>query len=200
MDFKESLKFNARFWEDRKDDFPKDGQMCDWPGCEELAEYKAPKSRLALKEYHHYCLEHIREYNKSWNYYEGMSSSQIEQDMYKDYTWDRPSWNFGTFKKGPGARGAGFKDDFGFFNQDGSFKREPDDDGPNLSEYEAEERAAFAVMDLKPDVTFAELRARYKVLVKKYHPDANNGDKESEERFKIISQAYTLLKNLLSDD
>jgi curved DNA-binding protein CbpA len=62
-----------------------------------------------------------------------------------------------------------------------------------------EQRKAFALMDLKPDVTLAELKTRYKILVKKHHPDVNHGNKDAEERFKIISQAYTLLKNTITE-
>ncbi len=195
VSFKTDLRFNSRFWEKPDEEIDPDVPACSWPGCQGHGAFKAPKSRESLRSYHYFCLDHVREYNRRWNYYEGMNSAEIERDMYKDYTWDRPSWNFGTFKKTPGA-GGGFKDDFGFFHEDGSFKNEPEDD---YSQFDQEERKAFAILDLKPDATKKELKARYKVLVKKHHPDANNGDKDAEERFKIISQAYTLLKNTLLD-
>jgi len=190
--FKNDLRFNSRFWEEPETEIGPDAPKCAWPDCDGYGEFKAPKSRNTLRSYH---LEHVREYNRRWNYYEGMNQADIERDMRRDYTWDRPSWNFGTFRQTPGS-GGGFKDDFGFFNEDGSFKGEPEND---YSQFSAEERQAFATLDLKPDVTKVELKARYKVLVKKYHPDTNNGDKDAEERFKIISQAYTLLKNVILD-
>jgi hypothetical protein len=190
---KSDFRFNSRFWEEPEVGVDPDLPRCAWADCKNHGEFKAPKSRQSLREYHYFCLEHVREYNRRWNYYEGMNPKDIERDMRKDYTWDRPSWNFGTFKKAPGA-GGGFKDDFGFFNEDGSFKGEPEDD---YSQYDHEERKAFAVLDLKPGATLSELKTRYKILVKKHHPDTNNGDKDAEERFKIISQAYTLLKNTL---
>lgn len=195
VSFKNDLRFNSRFWEEPETEIAPDAPRCAWPDCNGFGEFKAPKSRDDLRSYHLFCLEHVREYNRRWNYYEGMTSADIERDMRKDYTWDRPSWNFGTFRKGPGG-GGGFKDDFGFFNEDGTFKREPEDD---CAQFNLEERQAFALMDLKSDATLQELKSRYKVLVKKYHPDANGGDKEAEERFKIISQAYTLLKNVILD-
>lgn len=194
MTSKSDLRFNSRFWEVPDAPYDPDAPVCDWPHCDGYGDFKAPKSRENLREYHHFCLDHVREYNKRWNYYEGMDTADIERDMRKDYTWDRPSWNFGTFKQAPGSKGGGFKDDFGFFNQDGTFKGEPEDD---MAQFDWEERKAFALLDLKPGVTLEELKARYKVLVKKHHPDANNGDKDAEERFKIISQAYTLLKNVI---
>ena len=53
-------------------------------------------------------------------------------------------------------------------------------------------------MGLTPAVTEKELKARYKQLVKKHHPDANGGDKQAEERLKIINEAYTTLKKFLT--
>jgi DnaJ-class molecular chaperone len=43
------------------------------------------------------------------------------------------------------------------------------------------------------------VKARYKELVKRHHPDANGGDKSAEERFKTVSEAYrTLMSTLVS--
>ena len=53
---------------------------------------------------------------------------------------------------------------------------------------------ALAVFDLEPPFTQSSLKARYKVLVKMHHPDAHGGDKDAEEKLKIINQAYTTLK------
>jgi len=190
------LRFNSRFWEDPKETFDPDTPKCEWPHCTDDGNFKAPRTRENLRNYRLFCLEHVRQYNKRWNFYEGMDMDDIERDMYKDRTWQRPTWNFGTKKKHPSHARGGFKDDFGFFNQDGSFKGEPEDD---FTQFDFEQRKAFALLDLKPDVSMAELKTRYKILVKKHHPDVNNGDKDAEERFKIISQAYTLLKNTIID-
>ena len=55
-------------------------------------------------------------------------------------------------------------------------------------------RRAFAVLDLEPPVEFKAVKARYKELVKRHHPDANGGDRAAEERLKTINEAYTVLK------
>jgi DnaJ-class molecular chaperone len=52
---------------------------------------------------------------------------------------------------------------------------------------------ALATLDLEQPYTRAELKRRYITLVKRHHPDANGGSKESEERLKSINQAYTYL-------
>ena len=67
-------------------------KMCDYIKCNENGEYKAPKSRLNLKSYYFFCLNHVKEYNKSWDFYKGLSVDEIELSLRKDIIWDRPSW------------------------------------------------------------------------------------------------------------
>ena len=67
-------------------------KKCDSPQCNKKGEYRAPKSRVMLNEYFYFCLDHIKEYNKSWDFYKGMSVEQIENSMRSDTFWDRPSW------------------------------------------------------------------------------------------------------------
>ena len=67
-------------------------KKCDKNGCKQKGEYRAPKSRLMLNQYYFFCLEHIKEYNKSWDFYKGLSVSQIETSVREDTIWNRPSW------------------------------------------------------------------------------------------------------------
>ena len=64
-----------------------------------VAEHRAPKSRENLREYYWFCLEHVREYNKSWNYFEDMSEEQISTYRHNSATWHRPTWDLGTKPK-----------------------------------------------------------------------------------------------------
>src|SRR5258706_138681 len=50
---------------------------CDHPGCEAGGNFRAPKSRLELHDYRWFCLEHVRAYNLAWNYYAGMSQTEV---------------------------------------------------------------------------------------------------------------------------
>jgi DnaJ-domain-containing protein 1 len=59
----------------------------------------------------------------------------------------------------------------------------------------SDEEKALIVFELEPPFTLIELKRRYKILVKLHHPDANGGDKMAEERLKVITQAYALLKS-----
>lgn len=179
-----------------------DGQRgCDWPGCTGLGEHRAPRSRNELRTFYWFCLQHVRLYNKNWNYYEGLDDMQVEADVRKDTTWARPTWPLGS---GPGATmAAGFKDPFGAFESaDGV------DNGDDAETEKAEktsgrfggaapfstpEEDAVRILGINGPLTASTIKARYKRLVKKHHPDANGGDKEAEERIKAINGAYQTL-------
>ena len=64
--------------------------LCAWPGCTKKGEHKAPVSRDNLREYCYFCLEHVRIYNRAWNYYEGMSDSEVETAVRSDTVWKGP--------------------------------------------------------------------------------------------------------------
>ena len=53
--------------------------ICDYPGCKEKGEYRAPKDSR-LKEYYWFCLKHVQEYNKKWNYYDGAAAEEEEKN------------------------------------------------------------------------------------------------------------------------
>ena len=55
-------------------------RCCDWPGCRDEGQHRAPKSRKEIETYHWFCLGHVRQYNKGWNYYAGMSDAEVEAD------------------------------------------------------------------------------------------------------------------------
>jgi hypothetical protein len=57
----------------RKSDTP----ACEWPGCKKPGGHRAPKGRGGQKAYWNYCLQHVREYNAKYNYFEGMSNEDI---------------------------------------------------------------------------------------------------------------------------
>ena len=92
---------------------------CDFPNCRLDGLYKAPKGPKQLRDYYFFCLQHVREYNRSWNFNEGLNEEELEQMIRRSTTWDRPSWPFG-------ARKASFssplnneiRDVFGLFRDD----------------------------------------------------------------------------------
>lgn len=158
---------------------------CDSPGCEATGEHRAPKSRERLRDYYWFCLEHVREYNSAWNYYAGMSETEVEHERRGDTYWHRPTWPF------TGERGFNdaIGDRFGLFEDEAADRRA----GKEQFAVRAPELAALAVLDLSPPVTRQTIKSRYKELVKRHHPDANGGSKEAEERLKAINRAYETL-------
>lgn len=180
-------------------------QGCDHPLCAEPGLYRAPKTRQRLNDYYWFCLDHIRDYNRMWNYYEGMEAAEIEAHVRADTVWQRPTWPLGgwrsaKFDRATASAQAGFQaefhEGFGFFEEDRTAREERRNRRreARTTPRTAEERA-LALLDLAPPVTLKQVKVRYKDLVKRLHPDANGGDKSAEERLKLVNQAYSTLKN-----
>ncbi|WP_200296153.1 J domain-containing protein [Rhodospirillum rubrum] len=174
-------------------------RRCDHAGCGAEGLYRAPKDR-GLREYYWFCLVHVQDYNRTWNYYGAMSEAEIEREIRYSTVWNRPTWPLGerAVNARPGTESP-FADPFGLFEEqngeaararvsrEGARHRE---DGPRAR--------AMRVLDLEEPLTLDGLKSRYKVLVKRHHPDANGGDKDSEERFKMVNEAYHVLVNVLN--
>lgn len=169
-------------------------RACDVPGCPCEGLHRAPKSRDRLNEYFWFCLDHVREYNRNWDYYSGMNPEQIEAELRRDTTWQRPTWPLGywnvqeKFLRDRVVHGFGFA-----FGRDGA-KSEGEEKTERRSAARTAEEEALLLLDLAQPVDFARIKARYRELVKLHHPDANGGDKAAEERLKDINQAYNTLK------
>ena len=165
-----------------------DMRACERPGCRASGEFRAPRSPRELDVYLWFCKEHIREYNKSWNFYANMGEAEVEADVRRDTVWRRASWPLGVRN---GTAGFRISDGFGYFNE------APRRKDPIPPRRETAEELALGVLDLESPVTAATVKARYKELVKRHHPDANGGTKASEEKFKEIALAYrTVLDSL----
>lgn len=173
-------------------------RMCDIAGCLHQGEYKAPKSRDALKDYYWFCLDHVSEYNQNWDFFQGMSREEIETHMRRTIVWDRPAWrstqaglNEERIKKTIYERFADGGDVFQDFMAEGEGE---DRAHINVCSIPHPALEALAVMNLQPPIVWKEVKARYKTLAKRYHPDAVASGVADEEMFKKINLAYSLLK------
>ncbi len=170
---------------------------CDHPGCAEAGEHRAPKGRDRLEDYYWFCLEHVRAYNQAWDYCKGMSPGQIEAEVRSSTTWERPTWRMGP--NGLAAARRGFATDAIFDDIDplgeAAARREREQARPPAAAAEGE-LVALAELGMPPGSTLDEIKARYKELAKRHHPDANQGDPAAEERIKAINRAYATLKSL----
>ena len=163
-------------------------RRCAADGCRREGSYPAPKSRSALRDYLWFCLEHVREYNKSWNYYEGLQGAALEAEIRRATTWERPSWKFATGKPSENS----FEDPLGLFDFENR------DTGPAARQVSPEEKRAWRILQLSPVTDIDIVKKQYKRLVKQNHPDKNGGDAAAEERLKEINLAYSLIRKSLA--
>ena len=165
--------------------------QCDFAGCNEKGEYRAPKDRT-LKEYYWFCLKHVQEYNAKWNYYEGDNADEEAEKLNKRMHFQR-----GFKSKIHYQFGYDLWDDAAFF--DDGYTNNSDANGQYSDDgiyFTVEERNYVHVLELNiREINPENLKKQYKKLAKKYHPDINKNDSQAEEKFKQISEAYHKLKD-----
>jgi len=163
------------------------------PACGAAGEFRAPKSRTNLNEYWWFCLEHVRAYNGSWDFYKGMSPAEMENHLRADTAWQRPSWPLGSL-------GASAWDEDNLRDPlrilaaarvDRSRPRTANQPPADLKE-------PLATLGLAWPTTLDVVKTRYKELAKKHHPDANGGSRSAEEMLKTINLAYAALRTRLT--
>jgi len=170
-------------------------KVCEWPGCQRVGDYRAPKSRDNLRTFFFFCLEHVRDYNRGWDFFSGMNQVEIEAYLREDVTWHRPTWKIGS-TDGEHGDGWRWQDPFEvLINGPGMGGAEAKSEWDRPKSRLGKREQMLKVMGLEHDTTPDELKARYKELVKKHHPDVNHGDKAAEERLKLINEAYTYLRD-----
>jgi curved DNA-binding protein CbpA len=172
---------------------------CEWPGCRMPGTHRAPKGRGQEGKYWRYCLDHVRAYNQSYNYFAGMSDDAVAAFQRDAVTGHRPTWRMGYNggRRGGGANedfgGFAWTDPFGLFEEPGqASRREPP--GEERRPIRNAERKALDTLGLEISAKASEIKRRFKQLVKRHHPDANGGDRSTEERLKEVIQAYNYLK------
>lgn len=167
---------------------------CDMPGCPAEGEYKAPRDR-ELSGYFFFCLEHVSEYNKAWNYFSGMSHSEVEDHIVRSATWDRPTWRFHSYADLKEKLYQKAWQTYNFTDKEAP-KSDHAEDRYRKSQISrhSPEYEAMAIMGLEPPLDLSVIKTKYKELVKKYHPDINRDNPEAENILKSVNMAYTILK------
>ena len=164
--------------------------LCDIPGCNDAGEYRAPKDR-SLKAYYRFCRAHVTDYNRAWNYFDGMSDSDVQRHLYESLFGHRPTWRYTAHVDLEEALRGKAKDFRAAGKEKEQQKEKPKD---RVISDKTPEGEAMAIMDLGAPITLDEIKARYKELAKQYHPDLNPGNTEAEEKLKDINMAYTVLR------
>jgi len=162
-------------------------KKCDFPGCEKAGTCRAPKSR-DLKDFHYFCREHAAEYNKNWNYYAGMTDTEMERD------WEQRTFGSALKDKKQAQIDTTEYLEFlnGFITGRGNFDRlSKKRVGPPSAVV-----AAFGALDLPVTASKKEVQTQYRRLAKIYHPDTAKklNPKSAAEKFASISSAYQTLE------
>ena len=175
---------------------------CEWEGCDQPGLYPAPKGRGLEGQYHRYCIDHVRAYNKGYNYFSGVPDEDVVAQQKADQVGDRPTWFVGvnahgkTKGRGRGQRG-GYGHRFETADPHGVFgEKAPAGEAPGKVRRPIKrlERKALRQLNLDDDATKHDIKTRFKELVKRLHPDHNNGDRSSEDKLREVIQAYNYLR------
>jgi hypothetical protein len=140
-------------------------RICDRHGCEQPGDCPAPKSPNSPERWY-FCQEHAGEYNRGWDYFEGLSAEEAA------------------------AREAGERRDFSGFAETAHYGWGGSGDGSRSRD----EMRALAVLELESDADFDEIKAAWRRLAKANHPDARPGDTEAAERFRLVQAAWDVLR------
>nr|WP_298428017.1 J domain-containing protein [Rhodoblastus sp.] len=163
------------------------GPRCQHPGCQAVGEFRAPMGRLREGQYFCFCLDHVREYNAGYNYFHGMTDEAVLHYQKEALTGHRPTWKMGSERRDP-------KSSWNYNSRDpyaaGDARR-----AKPTPRHGVVAIKALHVLGLDDDAGPAEIKARYKDLVKKLHPDANGGDRSREDRLREIINAYNVLRS-----
>jgi|TARA_B110000116_G_C16564113_1_gene458854 hypothetical protein len=166
--------------------------ICEWQNCKESGEFKAPIEKDNSKNYQWLCEEHIKLFNKNWNYFEGMSQNEFENFLKSDVTWHRPTQKFGA------------SDNFfsilwnnALSDKFNIFKEKKNLNNLNNKILSEKDKDAFRIMELEFDTDWSNIQKKFKTLVKKFHPDKNLGNKKYEDKLKKITMAYSHLKIIM---
>ncbi|WP_375615738.1 MULTISPECIES: J domain-containing protein [unclassified Bartonella] len=192
---------SIRISSNKKQKAEPEAQQCQWEGCEKTGTHKAPAGRNHEGQYLYFCIEHVRAYNKNFNYFSGLSNKDIAKFQKDALTGHRPTWptdlsnstlkktaaNYAKIRSGTAAYQNRMRDPFTLFTE----RHSKNNFSRKLKPLEAK---AFDTLGLQANASAEDIKMKYKELVKKHHPDSNGGNRASEERFRDVLHAYNLLK------
>ena len=140
-------------------------RICDREGCGEPGDRPAPKSPNSRDRWH-FCETHAAEYNRNWNYFEGLTAEEAaarEADERRSASGFAETAHYGW--SGPG---------------DGSRSRD--------------ELRALDLLGLTPDADFEDVKKAWRSKAKEVHPDVRPGDEEAAKAFQALQLAYEVLR------
>ncbi len=168
---------------------------CEHPGCTEAGKYRAPRSPDHLDEFKWFCKEHVREYNLKWNFFDGATEQDINEQSDKDRVWERETKPFGkqTDEQRAWAR-LGVDDAHQVLGENATQNPGKSVTG-TTRRLPPTERRAIEILEAKDHWTKAEVRKAYKKLIKVLHPDMNGGDRSQEDQLQEVVWAWDQIKD-----
>ncbi|MEO9168061.1 MAG: DnaJ domain-containing protein [Aestuariivirga sp.] len=166
---------------------------CEWPGCDKAAKHRAPKGRNAEGQFWNYCTAHTQEYNKTYNYFEGMKDDEQAAFRKDAQTGNRPTWKLGEAAAvfaGARRRQAKYIED----PLNILIKEKIKTNAKHGRALRRNELDALGALGLPEDAKPAEVKSKYKTLVKRLHPDANQGSRANEDTLNAVIKAYDTLR------
>ncbi|MEM9502079.1 MAG: J domain-containing protein [Pseudomonadota bacterium] len=177
-------------------------RQCDWPGCNKQGEFRAPGYRPngfdGPGEWRWFCLEHVREFNAGYDWFEGMSADEILAAQSPVSGWKTESAAFSPRAQVDGMpRWADYDDPLDAISAraNGIKSRAQREAAMAMDgRFSKDEAAALETMGLGSNTDRQRLRRRYSELVRRYHPDRNGGDRQFEARLNKVVEAYQILR------
>ncbi len=201
------MNFNSRLFDririgpsETEEPVSADVPRCEHPGCQKPGEFRAPKGRGREGQFFRFCMEHVKAYNATYNYFAGMTDEALQSYAKDDAIGHRPTWKLGVNSKaarmaqrGRVSRGEAGPDVQDAFNIFGARRaQEAAQPEPRVG---VVAKKALDTLGLEDTADSAAIKARYKELVKRFHPDANGGDRSRESALQEILKAYQQLKS-----
>ena len=174
-------------------------KTCEHKGCDRPAPCRAPKSR-ELNDFYWFCATHAGEYNRSWNFFQGMNDLEFESFSESARTGHRPTWSMGadsgsreaqTARQKAAVDPAKVEDPFGLFSRRRGYRERRPEPERRLSKMHL---TALEELALDENADSRTIRLRYAELIKRFHPDSNGGDRSAEAKLHKVIKAYQLLK------
>jgi hypothetical protein len=174
---------------------------CGWPACQEPGEFRAPGPRPSgfdgPGDYRWFCLDHVRQFNSGYDYFDGMSSEEIFEAQSPLNGW---AGTTRAFRPDGGVDGVPRWGDFAdpleaiSARAKAHVRERQRDMRAEGSRYTPAQERALGTLGLEPSADRKTLRRRYTELVRRFHPDHNGGDRSHESRLQAVVDAYQLLR------
>ena len=174
-------------------------KTCEHKDCELPAPCRAPKSR-ELNDYYWFCASHAAEYNRSWNFFQGMDDQDFKSFSESARTGHQPTWSMQADSHSREAQTARQKATVDAAKVDDPFDLFRGRKTRRAARPEPERRlnqvhmTALEELALDENADSRTIRLRYAELIKRFHPDSNGGDRSAEAKLNKVIKAYQVLK------